>query len=113
MTDIDKLLSSVRERAPNYGRIYGNKETADDYLKITLARLLEDAPEEKNGKPTTQGWKELWAKRQPEYKEAVERKKDAYAKWKESETYVKVIFAQKDCWIMDQSMKKHIDRAHE
>ena len=39
-------LNQIRERVDSgsYGRLYGAKETADDYLKITYAELRDNAP---------------------------------------------------------------------
>jgi ABC-type enterochelin transport system substrate-binding protein len=104
--DIDELLEEARQKATNYGQMYGEKETADDYLKVTYAQLREDAP--KGTAPDM----DAWVRRQPEYLEAVERKKNAYTKWKTAETYVKLLFAEKDVWTMKKAIERDLDKAH-
>lgn len=106
MTDIDKLLEEARSRAKNFGQQYGEKETADDYLKTTYAILYEDAPE------GTVAEKDAWVRRQGEYVDAIERKRDAYATYKASETYMKLLFAEAEVWRTKQANNRYMDTAH-
>ena len=92
MSDVAKKLEEARNRSASYGRLYGQKETADDFLKLTYATLYEDAP---NGSVAE---RDAWVKRQKEYREAVERKRDAYADFKTAETYLKLLFAEVEVW---------------
>jgi hypothetical protein len=107
MGDIERQLEVARSRAENYGQLYGNKETADDYLKVTYAQLYEDAP---NG---TVGERDAWVKRQIAYKEAIERKENAYADWKAAETYMKLLLAEVEVWRSQQANNRYMDRAHQ
>lgn len=106
MADIESLLEKARDRAREYGDLYGAKETSDDYLKTTYAMLYEDAPDGSVAE------RDAWVKRQKEYTLAVERKKDAYAKWKTAETYMKLLFAEKDVWQMKRAIDRDMDKAH-
>ena len=107
MADIAEKLEEARKRAENYGYLYGRKETADDYLKLKYAELYEDAQGD------SVGARDSWVKRQPEYINAVERKRDAYAAWKAAETYLKLLFAECDMWRTEQANNRRIDKAHE
>lgn len=106
MTDIESLLSKARERADGYGRVYGRKETAEDYCKLKYAELYEDAPEGSVAE------RDAWVRRQPEYVAAIERKRDAFAKWKEAETYMKLLFAEAEVWRTKQANDRMMDKVH-
>jgi hypothetical protein len=95
--DIDELLEQARMKSTNYGQLYGEKETADDYLKTKYAELREDAPA---GSVT-------------EYQEAIDRKKNAYARWKTAETYMKLLFVQAEVWRTEQANNRFMDKAHQ
>jgi len=103
---IDELLEEARGKSTNYGQMYGKKETADDYLKTTYAVLYEDAPE------GSVACKDSWIKRQDEYAAAIERKRNAYSKWKTAETYMKLLLAQVDVYRTQQANNRFIDKAH-
>lgn len=105
--EIEELLEHARSKATNYGQMYGRKETADDYLKTTYAALYEDSP---NGSVAE---RDSWIKRQISYGAAVERKRDAYAKWKTAETYMKLLLAQVDVYRTQQANNRFIDKAHQ
>jgi len=107
MQHINELLESARDRATNYGQMYGAKETADDYLKVTYALIREDAPG--GSVPDI----DSWVKRQPEYMAAVEKKRDAYSKWKTAETYMKLLLAQVDVWRSEEATNRFMDKAHQ
>ena len=106
MSDIAAKLEEARNRAASYGRLYGCKETADDFLKTTYAILYEDAPS------GTVSERDTWVKRQKEYLEAVERKRDAYADYKAAETYLKCLFAEVEVWRSEQANNRFIDKVH-
>ena len=106
MSDIELILGKAREKSEGYGELYGRKETADDFLKITYAQLYEDA------KGDTVGERDAWVKRQQKYIEAVSRKRDAYAKWKEAETYMKIVFAEAEVWRTKCANDRAMDQAH-
>ncbi len=106
MTDIAELLESARSKATNYGQMYGAKETADDALKTTYALIREDAP---NGSVADM---DAWVKRQPEYLAAIEKKRNAFAKWKCAETYMKLLLAQVDVWRSKEASARWIDKGH-
>ncbi len=106
MTDIELILGKAREKSEGFGELYGRKETADDFLKVTYAQLYEDTPD------GTVGERDAWVKRQPEYIEAISRKRDAYAKWKEAETYMKIVFAEAEVWRTKCANERGMDRAH-
>ena len=106
MTDIATKLEEARSRSAGFGRMYGVKETADDFLKLTYAILYERA------EGATVPERDAWVKRQPEYEEAVERKRDAYADFKTAETYLKLLFAEVEVWRSEQANNRRIDRAH-
>jgi hypothetical protein len=107
MSDIEKLLEEARQRATNYGAMYGAKETADDFLKTTYALIREDAPQ---GSVADM---DAWVRRQPEYRAAIERKCDAYQKWKTAETYLKLLFAQVDVYRTEQANNRYLDKGHQ
>ena len=107
MSDIDKKLEHARDRATNYGLLYGNKETADDYLKVTYAQLYEDAP------VGTVPERDSWIRRQKEYQDAIDRKKDAYSKWKCAETYMKLLMVEAEVWRTEQANNRYMDKAHQ
>ncbi|MHC4989329.1 MAG: hypothetical protein ACYTFX_12705 [Planctomycetota bacterium] len=104
--DIDILLGQAREKAEGYGELYGRKETADEFLKLTYAKIYEDAPEGSVAE------RDAWVRRQQEYVEAISRKRDAYAKWKTAETYMKLLLAEKDVWQTKQANNRVMDKAH-
>ena len=106
MTDIDALLEEARNRAVNYGELYGAKETADDYVKTTYAMLYEGAP------AGTVGERDSWVKRQQDYIDAVERKRDAFARWKAAETYMKLLLVEAEVWRSKQANNRMLDGAH-
>lgn len=106
--DIEQKLGSARERSEGYGELYGRKETAEDFVKLTYAKLYEDVPEGF----TTVPERDAWIRRQQEYKDAVNRKRDAYAKWKEAETYMKILFAEAEVWRTKQANDRAMDQAH-
>jgi hypothetical protein len=106
MTDIGRKLEAARNRAASFGRLYGCKETADDFLKLKYAELYEDAVGD------TVGERDAWVKRQPGYIEAVERKRDAYADYKAGETYLKCLFAEVEVWRSEQANNRWIDKVH-
>ena len=106
MADIEKLLSDLRSRVEGYGSQYGLKETADDFLKITYAKLYEDAP------AGSVAERDAWVRRQAEYVAAVERKRDLYADFKASETYIKLLLAEVEVWRSKQANARFIDKAH-
>jgi acyl-CoA reductase-like NAD-dependent aldehyde dehydrogenase len=104
VSDIERKLESARARADNYGKLYGAKETADDYLKTTYALLYEDAPQGSVAE------RDAWVKRQDQYAEAIERKRDAYAAWKTAETYMKLLFAEADVYRTECANNRGFDR---
>ena len=106
--DIEQKLEQARTRAQSYGRKYGKYSTADDRLKLVLAQLEDKAPEEL----TSAAAKEKWAKRQPEFEEAVEQKLDDCAEWKAAETYMKILFAEAEVWRTQQANDRMMDKAH-
>ena len=107
MTDIDELLEQARTKATSFGQIVGAKEVADDELKTTYALIREDAPQ---GSVADM---DAWVKRQPEWKAAVEKKRDAYAKFHTANIYLKVLFAQVDVWRSKESTNRFLDKAHQ
>ena len=106
MSDLDTKLEAARANAPNYGRLRGAKEIADDKLKITFALLREDAPD---GSVADM---DAWVKRQPAYEKAVEDKANAYAEWTAAEAWMKLLMAEIEKYRTDQSYAKHMDTAH-
>ena len=106
MTDIDDLLAKARGRSEDYGRIYGRKETSDDYLKTTYAQLYQEA------KGDTVADRDSWVRSQKGYQDAIGRKKDAYAEWKTAETYMKLLFAEAEVWRTKQANNRYMDNAH-
>ena len=90
MTDLDKKLEQARENAVGYGNKRGLKDTADDYLKGVYAQLYPDCPDKYKTVPE----RDAWVRRQPEYLEAIEEKKDRYAGWTAAELYMKILFSQ-------------------
>lgn len=106
MSDIEKKLEAARAKAENYGYLYGRKETADDYLKTTYAMLYEDAP---NGSVAE---RDAWVKRQDDYKNAIERKRDAYSAWKAAETYMKILLVEAEVWRTEQANNRYMDQGH-
>ena len=106
MTDIDALLEEARTRAVNYGELYGAKETADDHCKLTYAMLYESAP------AGTVGERDSWVKRQQDYIDAVERKRDAFARWKAAETYMRLLMAEVDVYRTKEASKRWLDQVH-
>lgn len=104
--DIEKKLEALRDKAKDIGRLYGAKETADDYLKTTYAELYADVPD------GTVGEKDAWIRRQPRYLKAVERKQNAYADWKTADTYTRILLAEVDVWRTKEASNRNLDRAH-
>jgi hypothetical protein len=105
--DIDELLEQARMKSTNYGQLYGEKETADDYLKTKYAELREDAP------AGSVADMDAWVRRCTEYQEAIDRKKNAYARWKTAETYMKLLFVQAEVWRTEQANNRFMDKAHQ
>ena len=106
MTDIDEKLAEARRRSEGYGNLYARKETADDYLKTTYAKLYEDAP---SGSVAE---RDAWIRRQDEYINAIERKRDAYAAYKTAETYMKILMVEAEVWRTQCANDRLIDKAH-
>jgi len=108
MTDVRETLDKIRTRVDSggYGKLYAAKETADDYLKIVHAQLWGEVPTEY----TTVADKESWVRRQVEWKDATERKGNAYADWKTAETYMKLSFAEFDMWRSEEATNRGLDR---
>jgi len=106
MKDIEKTLETARKRAEHYGQLYGRKETADDYVKTTYAALYEDAP---SGSVAE---RDAWVKRQVDYKQAIERKRNAYADWKTAETFMKLLLAEVDVYRTQQANNRVLDKTH-
>lgn len=106
MTDIAKKLEDARNRSASFGRLYGCKETAEDFVKLTYADLYDDAVGD------TVGERDAWVKRQKAYREAVERKRDAFADYKTAETYLKLLFAEVEVWRSEQANARFIDKVH-
>jgi len=103
---IDKKLEAARNRAASYGQLYGHKETADDFLKTTYAKLYDSAP------AGTVPERDAWIRRQEEYKDAIERKRDAYADWKTAETYMKILMVEAEVWRTEQANNRMMDNVH-
>ncbi len=106
MTDIEKRLEEARGRAENYGYLYGRKETADDHVKTTYAILYEDCPDGSVAE------RDAWVKRQEDYKNAISRKRDAYAAYKTAETYLRILLVEAECWRTEQANNRYMDKAH-
>ena len=104
--DIDALLAEARGKATNYGQMFAAKEVADDRLKTIFAIVREDAPD--GSVPDM----DAWVRRQPRYIEAIEAKRDAYAKWKAAETYMKLLFAEAEIWRTKSANDRLMDKAH-
>ena len=104
--DIDQKLEKARERAEGYGELYGNKETADDFLKATYALVYEDAPEGSVAE------RDSWVRRDPRYTTAIERKKDAYTLWKTAETYMKLLLVEAEVWRSKEATKRRMNESH-
>ena len=106
MTDIDSLLEQARRKSEDYGKLYGLKETSDDYLKICYALLYQSA------RGDTVADRDSWVKSEVEYVKAVDRKQNAYADWKTAETYMKLLFAEAEVWRTTQANNRYMDAAH-
>jgi hypothetical protein len=106
MSDIETKLAEARSRAENFGYLYGRKETAEDYVKTTYAKVYEDAPEGSVAE------RDAWVRRQEEYINSINRKRDAYSAWKCAETYMKLLFAEADVWRTQQSNNRNMDKSH-
>lgn len=106
---IGEKLEKARIKAAGYGRLYGQKETAEDFVKLTYAKLYEDVPADYR---KTVGERDAWVKRHPEYLEAIERKRDAYADFKTAETYLKLLFAEVDVYRTEEATARQLDRVH-
>jgi len=106
---IEEKLEKARDRSENYGYLYGRHATADDYIKTTYAKLYEDIPKDFKTVPE----RDAWVKRQDEYINAIERKRDAFAAWKTAETYTKLLFAEADVWRTKEANNRFMDRAHQ
>jgi hypothetical protein len=106
MTDIRETLNKIRERVDDgrYGRLYGAKETADERLKIIYAQLRDEVTE------GTAPDRDAFVRRRPEYIKAVEDKCNAFADWKTAETYMKLSFAEFDCWRSIEATNRGLDR---
>lgn len=107
MKSIEELLEEARSKSTNYGRMYGAKETADDMLKTTYALIREDAP------AGSVADMDAWVRRSPEYQAAIEKKKDAYAKFKTAETYLKLLFAEVEVYRTQSANNRFLDKAHQ
>lgn len=105
MIDIEKKLEQARNKAKNYGRLYGCKESADDKLKGTYAILYPDSR-------GTVAERDSWVKRQESYKQAVVDKNNAYADWKEAEIWMKLLMLEAECWRTEQANNRYMDAAH-
>lgn len=105
--DIETKLEEARDKADGYGELYGAKETADDYLKIVYAKLYESVP---SGSVAE---RDAWVRRQDDYQDAVDRKKDAYAAWKEAETFMRLLFAEADVWRTKEANNRMMDKRHQ
>jgi len=105
---VRETLDKIRERVDSgtYGALYGAQQTADEYLKIKFAQIRDKAPSHLSTVPD----KDSWVRRQPEWREAVERKENAFADWKTAETYVKLSFADFDVWRSEEATNRGIDR---
>ena len=108
MTDIDSLLEQARKKSEDYGKLYGAKETADDYLKLTYAACYRD-PQNKGGSVAD---RDAWVRCQGDYAQAVQRKRNAYTDWKTAETYMKLLFAEAEVWRTKQANNRYMDNAH-
>jgi len=106
MTDIQTKLEQARNRAKNYGQLYGAWDSAKDKLELVYAMLYDDATGE------TVKDRDSWVKRQPLYKQAVEEKKNAAAEWKEAEIFMKLLMLEAECWRTEQANNRYIDMAH-
>ncbi len=106
MTDIDSLLEQARKKSEDYGKLYGAKETADDFLKSTYAVIFASSP----GGTVVE--RDSWVRRHDEYLMAVGRKENAYADWKTAETYMKLLFAEAEVWRTKQANNRYMDQAH-
>ncbi len=103
---IRKTLDRIRERVDSgsYGRCYGRKETSDDRLKIIKAQQRALAPK---GSVADM---DAWVMRRDEVETAIEEKCNAYADWKTAETFVKLSFAEFDCWRSEEATNRGLDR---
>jgi len=108
MTDIDSLLEQARNKSQDYGKLYGRKETADDYLKSTYASLYPASVARGKTNPE----RDAWVRDHEKYRAAIERKQNAYADWKTAETYMKLLFAQAEVWRTQQANNRYMDSAH-
>ena len=107
MTDIDKLLEEARNKAKDYGKLYGRMSTADDKLKGIMAELRDDAP--KGSIPEI----DAWVRRQDAYTKAVDDKENAYADWKTAEIWMKVLLVEAEVWRSKQANNRFLDKAHQ
>ena len=107
MTDIDALLEKARKKADDYGKLRGRKETADDKLKGVMAQLREDAPA--GSVPD----RDAWVRRQPEYKQAVEDKENAYADWETASIFMRLLLIEAEVWRTKQANDRFMDKAHQ
>lgn len=105
-TEIDKKLEEARDRATNYGRLYGRFATADDRLKIVYATLMDEAPD------GTVDAKASWIRRHEEYIAGVREKENAHADWKAAEVYMKLLLAEVEVWRSNEASNRWVDRAH-
>jgi len=106
LSDIRKSLDRIRERVDNgsYGRMYGAKETSDDRLKIIKAQQRALAPK---GSVADM---DAWVMCRPEVLQAIEHKCNAYADWKTAETFMKLSFAEFDCWRSEEATNRGLDK---
>ena len=104
--EIEELLEQARAKATNYGQMCGAKEVADDLLKTTYAMIREDAP------AGSVADMDAFVRRQPEYQVAIEKKRDAYAKYHTATVYLKLLYAEVDVWRSNQANNRFIDKAH-
>ena len=108
MIDIDKKLEQARDSRDNYGNKRGLKDTADDYLKGEYALLYQSIPEDCKTVPE----RDAWVRRHPDYKAAIEEKKNRYASWTAAELYMKILFAEVEKYRTDAATDRTMDRAH-
>lgn len=102
---IRETLDRIRERVDSgsYGRLYGAKEVADDRLKIIKAQQRAMSPK------GSVADKDAWVMRRPEVLQGVEDKCNSYADWKTGETFMKLSFAEFDCWRSEEATNRGLD----
>ena len=109
MTDIDAKLEEARSRAKSYGQQYAAKEVADDRLKIVYAIQYDKYPKDQ---PGTVPERDSFVRRSMVYLDAVTQKENAYAAWKESEVWMKLLMLEAEIWRTKSANDRFIDQAH-